>query len=278
MGAPTRVEERQPSVLDALAATGTPDDETSSRELRGTAPAAPDVCHEFAARLPDDYLVYSAGDLGFRPGDRNDGTPAPVDVELNGVPQGVVLALGAEGPILWRVQQDAADHVVGVILSGRHHGEITGVAANVPVLHAAYDDHAPCGSFQINARAPQGANGFVSRLLVHAVDANYVLGDGRLAMGAEVPTPDASAATSRPTIFYADYSNPGGDRSFNVTYQVKARCRDAQDGCVVHCGNELAGDPAFGQPKKCRFEYACGAGPRQSASVQEGQDIRVSCQ
>jgi len=66
-----------------------------------------------------------------------------------------------------------------VILSGIQHSEIIGLASNVPVLHAAYEDQVSCGYFQINSTMPQGANRFVAELLAHPVEANFALGEMR---------------------------------------------------------------------------------------------------
>jgi hypothetical protein len=130
-----------------------------------------DACRRFAQALPADYLVYAAGDSGTA-------AEGSVNIRINGTGQSIVLALGTEGPTAWRVQFGSAN-VVGVILSGAHRSSITGLPAGVPVLRAARDDDAPCGYFWINTDVTQGANQFVSKLLVHAVD-GYVSPDNHL--------------------------------------------------------------------------------------------------
>jgi len=61
--------------------------------------------------------------------------------------------------------------------------------SSVPVLRAARDDDAPCGYFWINTDVTQGANQFVSKLLVHAVD-GYASPDNHLLLiGSAVPPP-----------------------------------------------------------------------------------------
>jgi hypothetical protein len=124
-----------------------------------------DACTRFAQALPADYLVYASGDSSTAPA-------TDVNVRINGGGQNIVLALGAQGPTRWRIQFGAAS-VVGVILSGEHRSSVIGLPARVPVLRAARDDDAPCGYFRINADLTQGANQFVSRLLVHAVDGYF---------------------------------------------------------------------------------------------------------
>ena len=44
----------------------------------------------------------------------------------------------------------------------------------------------------------------------------------------------------------------------DVTSQSIAQCDVSQGRCVVRCGNQLAGDPDFGQVKDGRIEYQCG--------------------
>jgi uncharacterized membrane protein len=272
-----RVERQQQTVLDALTPSLAADDEASRAEHLPSV-QADDVCRDFAARLPDDYLVYSASDLGDVSALRSDGSssvPVPVDVKLKGVTQNAVLALGAESPTLWRIQEPDAERIAGVILSGRHHGEILGLVGDVPVLHAAYDDHAPCGFFQISARTPQGANGFVSRVLVHAVDANYVIHDGRVIIGGDVGDSDPPVAGHRVDIYDAAYFSTRNGRSLDVTEQLRAKCQAGN--CEVRCNNELAGDPDFGQRKNCRFEFACEAGSRHMVRMREGESFRLRC-
>jgi hypothetical protein len=59
----------------------------------------------------------------------------------------------------------------------------------VPVLRAARDDDAPCGYFWINPDVTQGANQFVSKLLVRAVD-GYASPDNQLLLiGSSMPMP-----------------------------------------------------------------------------------------
>jgi hypothetical protein len=128
------------------------------------------VCEEFARRLPRDYVVYGVGNPGTSAGMQSDMLArVPLDVGANGGARNIVVAVGTDGPPVWRVNQSDADHIVGVILSGVRHSEITGLASSVPVLHAAYEDQVPCGYFQINSTTPQGASRFISELLAHPV-------------------------------------------------------------------------------------------------------------
>jgi ankyrin repeat protein len=94
----------------------------------------------------------------------------------------------------------------------------------------------------------------------------------------EVQTnPDRASATARPDIQSAAYASPRNGRSIDVTNQVKSLCRDTPGSCAVSCGNQLAGDPDFGQRKYCRIAYVCGGGKAQELRIQEGERSTLSC-
>lgn len=181
---------RQASAAPASAAminalTPAPPSTFTVRSAEAPGSAQGDACRRFANELPDDYLVYAAGDPSDAPEVTSSSAPTTVDVQLDAGQQKFVLAFGSTGPTLWRIAPNGADRIVGIILSGVHRSEVAGLPADVPVLHAAYEDFQPCGAFQINAAHPQGANRFVSRLRVHAVDADFEPHGGRVVMSAK---------------------------------------------------------------------------------------------
>ncbi len=85
-----------------------------------------------------------------------------------------------------------------------------------------------------------------------------------------------SAASAGPVIQSAAYTSPRNSRSFDVTDQLKSLCR-TPGSCIVNCGNQLAGDPDFGQRKYCSIVYVCGGGKSQQLRIQEGERITLSC-
>ncbi|HTY94798.1 MAG TPA: DUF2339 domain-containing protein [Steroidobacteraceae bacterium] len=244
----------------------------------GAAPVE-DVCRRFVRALPTDYRVYAAGDPDPSQGGTfaaDGGRTETVNVRLSGVSHDIVLALGSTGPTAWRLRPPGSTSVVGVILSGLHRSSVTGLGADVPVLHAALEDHAPCGYFQIGSGTPQGANRFVSRLLVHAVDANFQPSHQLLLIGA-----DASdvRSTQLPAveISNAAYLSRRNGASFDVTGALRSQCAGNRGSCAIHCGNDLAGDPDFGQGKICRIIYTCGSDPTHTTDVQEGMNLQLHC-
>jgi hypothetical protein len=164
-----------------------------------------------------------------------------------------------------------------VILSGLHRSTLNGVPATVPVLHASGDDHAPCGYFQINPDTPQGANGFVSRLLVHTVDATFQADNQVLRVVHEAPEPTPAPVPARVDIGAATYSSWRNGHSLEITSIIRAQCADNQGTCTVRCGNQLAGDPDFGQVKSCQIIYSCGASQTHTMKVQEGMNLQLHC-
>jgi hypothetical protein len=198
-------------------------------------------------------------------------------VQVNGAGQAVVLALGSAGPTLWDVQVQDSENLVGVILSGVHHSTVNGLPASVPVLYAARDDHAPCGYFQINPDTPQGANGFISRLLVHVVDATLQADNQVLRVVHEVPAPPPATRPARINIGAATYSSPSSGRALEITRIIRAQCAGNEGPCSIRCGNQLAGDPDFGQVKSCQIIYTCGVSQTHTLKVQEVMTLQLRC-
>jgi len=237
------------------------------------ASAAPeDECQRFAHALPADYLVFAAGDSTAAAQ-----APGVMPLAVNGAGQTIVLALGSAGPTVWDVHVQESAKLVGVILSGLHRSSVNGVPADVPVLHAARDDHAACGYFQINPYILQGANRFVSRVLVHAVDANLLTDNPaqRVAHQAAEPRPPMPAGID---IYAATYSSPRSGRSLEFTRVIRSQCEGLQGVCNIRCGNQLAGDPDFGQVKSCEVIYSCEDGQTRTLRVQEGMNLQLRCE
>jgi hypothetical protein len=285
-GAPQQ--RQQPAIVDRINMPIAPREQAPEgvATTPAMAAAAPEeVCRSFADRLPADYLVYGTGDPG------SAGTAADaVDVDLDATAGKVVLLFGSEGPTFWHIRGPGARNVLAVVVSGHYRSEVRGLPGHVSVLHAAYDDHAPCGYFEINADQPQGANAFVSKLLVHAIDASFLPVGDHVVVGNALPALTAlpatyAAAPSRdtpgelmPQIASATYASPRNGRSFDFTTQLRAQCQAGAAGCVVLCTNDLAGDPDFGYGKTCEIQYRCGENPAQTLLIPEGRRERFRCE
>src|SRR5579872_7222047 len=80
-----------------------------------------------------------------------------------------------------------------------------------------------------------------------------------------------------PRIETAEYASPRNGRALDITVQLKSACDRRPDSCLLHCGNQLAGDPDFGQTKYCKVSYHCAEGTLREAQTQEGGSISLSC-
>jgi Domain of unknown function (DUF4124) len=80
-----------------------------------------------------------------------------------------------------------------------------------------------------------------------------------------------------PQIRYARYASPRNGRSFDVTYALQSACPRATGSCRVACGNQLAGDPDFGQTKYCQISFQCSGRPMQNVRVAEGGTVTLAC-
>jgi Domain of unknown function (DUF4124) len=90
------------------------------------------------------------------------------------------------------------------------------------------------------------------------------------------PAP-SSRSGSGPDIQNATYVSPRNGRMFDLTSQLRSLCSSATGVCLVSCGNQLAGDPDFGQRKYCRISYRCSDGTSQELQAQEGESLNLSC-
>jgi hypothetical protein len=80
-----------------------------------------------------------------------------------------------------------------------------------------------------------------------------------------------------PLIQRAIYASPRNGRALDVTTQLRSQCPAGSASCMIDCGNQLAGDPDFGQRKYCRIEYQCGDGKPQELQILEGTHAALSC-
>jgi hypothetical protein len=71
------------------------------------------------------------------------------------------------------------------------------------------------------------------------------------------------------------YISPRNGKGLDVTARLQADCETL--GCPVHCGNQLAGDPDFGQRKYCTITYRCGRAAPQELRILEGESTTLSC-
>jgi uncharacterized membrane protein len=258
-----------------------------------------DVCRQFAAQIPEDYLVYAVGTVrhfGRRSAQMNPQLPTTsesptIHVHINDGEKNVILALSTAAPTSWNIELPGAGRVVGVILSGNRHSEVTGLSRSVPVLHAAAEDHAQCGFFRVEPGMPQDADLFINRLVAHSLDGTFIASGDRVSLGGEAAVADIpvrsvpqvrSMQAVPPTapasayVLSALYMSSRNGHSLNVTGEVRSQC-DGQVNCQVSCGNQLAGDPDFGTPKQCEIEYKCDMRSTHVLHVREGGRVMLSC-
>ncbi len=239
------------------------------------------ACVRFSRRLPDDYLVYAIG--ADRPTDSGSEPAAPragsglVDLTVNEPGHTVVLALAADVPTTWRVIRGRDTRIAGVILSGAHHGRVVGLDPSAAVLNAASDDGVPCGSFRVASDDPQGANVFISKLLVHAVDGNFLATDRRLLIGDAPAVAMVATPAGALEIVRATYSSPRNHHSYDVTAKLRADCSTANARCAIACGNQLAADPDPGQRKVCEVSFRCDSGHPSLMQGDAGTRVGLGC-
>jgi hypothetical protein len=80
-----------------------------------------------------------------------------------------------------------------------------------------------------------------------------------------------------PQILRASYGSNRPGRAFDVTRVLETTCSRGSNSCKVACGNQLAGDPDFGNVKYCQITFECGAHPTQNLRMQEGRSVTLAC-
>lgn len=93
----------------------------------------------------------------------------------------------------------------------------------------------------------------------------------------ELANTGASASGPAPQIRSAHYVSPRNGRELDVTYVLQSACRRTSGSCNVACGNQLAGDPDFGQVKFCQISFQCSGRPAQEVRVSEGRTLTLAC-
>lgn len=145
--------------------------ETQNPAPQGSSDALESRCSRFKAQLPENYDIYAAGGYA-RPGSHrsNELNSGVIDVYINRPGKKVLLILGADESVTWNIKDSGSTQIVGVVLSGRLVGMLDGLPPQIPVLHSAYENGAPCGYFVGEADAMQSVYPFASQLLTRAVD------------------------------------------------------------------------------------------------------------
>ena len=87
----------------------------------------------------------------------------------------------------------------------------------------------------------------------------------------------ARASGASPQIRYARYVSSRSGRALDVTYALQSACSAMSGSCRVACGNQLAGDPEFGQRKYCQISFQCSDRPLQEVRVAEGGSLTLAC-
>lgn len=100
--------------------------------------------------------------------------------------------------------------------------------------------------------------------------------------GAALPSamaspPQESSTPAGLSIQSAAYASPRNGRALDVTRQLQSLCSAGAGSCLLTCGNQLAGDPDFGQQKYCRIAYQCGGQAVPPLQVPEGTRLRLAC-
>lgn len=92
-------------------------------------------------------------------------------------------------------------------------------------------------------------------------------------LGSNLAGPTGSTPQIRRAIYVATRTG----RALDVTNAVQSVCQFGSGNCTVVCGNQLGGDPAFGQPKSCQITFQCGTQPTRNVSLPEGRSLTLAC-
>jgi hypothetical protein len=117
--------------------------------------------------MPRNARLYAAGAYaGARTGfqiEQSGHEATTIKVAVNEPSAPVVLMLGAYEPTIWNVGWTRGTRIAGVLVTGYHRQQVTGLPPNVPMLVSTYDNRGPCvygyvggdGSSKLNAVARQ---------------------------------------------------------------------------------------------------------------------------
>jgi|GEM_PF-478699 len=150
-------------------------------------PQIENECTQWAARLPQDYEIYAAGDYKGRPLDftidQSNSRAGAFEVAVHLPNRNVVLILGAYEPAIWTVKWSRDTHIVGVWLSGYHTQKITGLEAGTPLLSTSYSDGGACAYFYIGGEGSQAMPRMVAQVLGRGPQTLVMASAGRINIG-----------------------------------------------------------------------------------------------
>lgn len=163
--------------------------------------AASGACQLPGFSMPANARIYAAGAYAGAPtnfqidGSGHEATTIKVAVNETAAP--VVLMLGAYEPTVWSVGWTHGTRIVGVLVTGYHHQQITGLAPKVPVLVSTYENRGPCGYAYVGGDGSSKLNDVARKAFGRAVDTAFAARNGQVLVGAPGDTgslvTDASA-------------------------------------------------------------------------------------
>jgi uncharacterized membrane protein len=267
--------------------TGHPSDDLAIGAPTTAVPQKAAECDRWAAALPADYVVYSAGAYQAPPLNPNSPAASPFgkfNVTVNAPGRNVVLLLGAYKSAAWDIRWGSTTRIIGVWISGYEPQFVAQLSANRPVLNTSFADRDQCPWFAVaSGGAPDGSRAAL-QVMRHGVDATFPASGGQIDIGTaqtqmnEVQNNIAAISSAKVEIRSAVYASPRNGRAFDVTSQLNSQCSAAPGSCVVNCGNQLAGDPDFGQRKYCKILYQCADRTTQELRIEEGERATLRCQ
>ena len=114
-----------------------------------------------------------------------------------------------------------------------------------------------------------------------AADGSTVYSDTPCAPGAKRVEVQGASAQHSPTplgieITSASYVSERSGQTLDVTQPMRAHCPPGSNACMIKCGNDLAGDPAFGERKYCNVSLQCN-GRAEQRRILEGNGLGEFC-
>lgn len=160
----------------------------------GSTAASAATCALPGFSLPAGARIYAAGAYAGVPTDiqiDDSGHQATsIRVAVNETAAPVVLVLGAYEPTIWSVGWTRGTSIAGVLLTGYHRQQVTGLAPTVPVLVSTYDNRGPCGYAYVGGDGSSRLNAVARAAFGRPVDTAFVAQKGHVNVGA----PSGSAA------------------------------------------------------------------------------------
>ncbi|MBB2496135.1 lysozyme inhibitor LprI family protein [Aquipseudomonas ullengensis] len=171
------------------------------------------VCELPGLELPDDTLVYAAGNYGGRELDvqidRSGHQATQFDILVNSPDRPVVLLLGAYEPSIWNIGWTEDTEILAVLAVGYHRQVVAGLPAETPLRTSSYEDKGPCGYLYVSDEHRAELNPLAQRVFQRNVDLVYQIGNGAMVLGEPLPK-DAVQLTSAdsPPDSFVDTSLP----------------------------------------------------------------------